>query len=87
MARVTQQAEKVQAAETGDVADDVERARRVRIDAAAMSTDVDLHEHVESLPGRDHPLRPLPGDLQIVHDDGETDAVQQREHARGVRRD
>ena len=86
VAGVAQQSAKTQSGQRRDRADELQRCRRLGIDAAAMKADVNLDEHVEGATGAMHRLRPRPRHGQVIDDDRERGALHQGEHAGGVRR-
>ena len=81
---MAQQPAETQPRQAGDLRDHLRRARRVRIDAAAMEADVHLDQDVDLAAGRAHRLRPSARDVEVVDDEREARAVEQREHAVGV---
>ncbi len=86
VAGMAEQSAQMQPGQRCDRADELQRCRRLRIDAASMKADVNLDEHIKDATGATHRLRPPPRDGQVIDDDRERGALHQGEHAGGVRR-
>ncbi len=86
MAGVTEQALEPQAGQRGDPLDEIDGGRRVRVDPAAVQADVHLHEHVDLASRGAQDVGPAARDVEMIHDEGEPGAVEQREHAVAVGR-
>ena len=77
---VAQQTEKPEAGAGGNLACRRQRIRGVRIDAASMEPHVHFDQHVEVASSAVHHVRPLPGDVETVHDNREPHAILERQY-------
>jgi hypothetical protein len=86
VAGVAQEPAKTQPGQFRDSRDQPRGIRPIRIDPAAVESDVDFHEHVDHGASAAQRRRPLPRHVHVVDNEGEMCAVEQREHAIGVDR-
>src|SRR5215510_13637630 len=85
LAGVREQALESQPRQRGDLLDNGERLARVRIDAAAMKSDVDLDQDVDAPARARHRLGPLLRHGGMIDDERKSCAIEQSDHAIGVR--
>ena len=86
MPGVAQQSAEPEAWQLRDTRHHLRRARRLRIDAAAMKADVDLDEHIHLALVDAHRIRPRARDVEIVDDEGEPRGIEQSQDAIDVGR-
>jgi hypothetical protein len=58
----------------------------VGVDAASVQSDVHFDQHINVAPGVAQRIRPPPGDVRVIDDEGKPSTVEQCYDARGVNR-
>ena len=83
---MAQEPTETQTRQSGDFGDELRRILAVWIDAAPMKAHVDLDEDVYLPSGGVHRSGPSSRDIEVIDDERQVSAIEQREHSIGVDR-